>query len=114
MNFNCSRLNLLFPYFRYGYGAVDLSPNYDPFIEEINRKTDDLIQELLSIKQKLISLKFGNDLNVVKNIDERIQRLLVMFDFKPEDGDGSMAIEDSSGYANIKWFLFVFEGGDTY
>ena len=99
---NCSRLNLLFSYFRYGYGAVDLSPNYDPFIEEINRKTDDLIQELLSIKQKLISLKFGNDLNVVKNIDERIQRLLVMFDFKPEDGDGSMAIEDSSGYANIK------------
>ena len=84
----------IFSYFRYGYGAVDLSPNYDPFIEEINRKTDDLIQELLSIKQKLISLKFGNDLNVVKNIDERIQRLLVMFDFKPEDSDGSMAIED--------------------
>ena len=36
-----------------------------------------------------------------------------MFDFKPEDGDGSMAIEDSSGYANQKWFLFIFEGEDT-
>ena len=40
---------------------------------------------------------------MVENIDERIQRLLVMFDFKPEDSDGSsMTIEDSSGYANKK------------
>ena len=58
-----------------------------------------MVQELLSIKQKLISLKFGNDLNVVKNIDERLQRLLVMFDFKPEDGASSSSstlLEDSS------------------
>ena len=81
-------------YFRYGYGNVDLSPSYDPFIEEINRKTEDLVLELLAIKQKLMSLKFGNDLNVVKNIDERLQRLLIMFDFKPEEG--ANGIEDFS------------------
>ena len=41
-----------------------------------------------------MSLKFGNDLNVVKNIDERLQRLLVMFDFKPEEDNSG--IEDLS------------------
>ena len=52
------------------------------------------MQELLNIKQKLMSLKFGNDLNIVKNIDERLQRLLVMFDFKPEEDNSG--IEDLS------------------
>ena len=41
-----------------------------------------------------MSLKFGNDLNIVKNIDERLQRLLVMFDFKPEEDNSG--IEDLS------------------
>ena len=71
--------------YRYGYGNAEFSPSYDPVLDEITRKSDDLIQELIAIRQKLVQLKFGFDLNIVRNIDERLQRLLILFDFKDDE-----------------------------
>lgn len=79
-------------FFRYGYGNIDLPPNYDPVLEDLNRKVEDLTHELFVIKQKLNQLKFGTDLELLRNIGDRIQRLLNMFDYEDteeEDPGGS-------------------------
>ena len=71
--------------FRTGYGIVDLPSNYDPILEDLNRKIEDLTSELLVIQASLSQLRFGiSDITSLRNVDERIQRLLVMFDYKDE------------------------------
>ena len=72
-------------YFRYGYaGSTDLMPNYDPFVEDLNRKIDDLTEELLSIRQLLKRLNLSPHSKTIRKIDLKIKRLLLNFDVKEE------------------------------
>lgn len=76
-----------------------MPPNYDPVLEDLNRKVEDLTQELFVIKQKLNQLKFGTDLAILRNIGDRIQRLLNMFEYENDqeedvDPGGSLERQD--------------------
>ena len=62
------------------YAINDLSPNYDPAIEDLTKKIEDLTDELQVIRTNLRKLKYGNDLKLLKTIDTQIQRLQVTFD----------------------------------
>ena len=59
-------------------------PNYDPFVEDLNRKIDDLTEELLSIRQLLKRLNLSPHSKTIRKIDLKIKRLLLNFDVKEE------------------------------
>ena len=59
-------------------------PNYDPFVEDLNRKIDDLTEELLSIRQLLKRLNLSPHSKIIRKIDLKIKRLLLNFDVKEE------------------------------
>ena len=98
--------DISFLYFRYGYaGSTDLMPNYDPFVEDLNRKIDDLTEELLSIRQLLKRLNLSPHSKIIRKIDLKIKRLLLNFDVKEEaiSSDKNNVIDLGKKHASKKY-----------
>ena len=66
------------------YVINDLSPNFDPVVEDLTRKIEELSEELKSIRMNLRRLKYGNDLQVLKTIDTQLHRLQMTFESSDE------------------------------
>ena len=80
-------------------------PNYDPFVEDLNRKIDDLTEELLSIRQLLKRLNLSPHSKIIRKIDLKIKRLLLNFDVKEEaiSGDKNNVIDLGKKHASKKY-----------
>ena len=80
-------------------------PNYDPFVEDLNRKIDDLTEELLSIRQLLKRLNLSPHSKIIPKIDLKIKRLLLNFDVKEEaiSSDKNNVIDLGKNHASKKY-----------
>ena len=80
-------------------------PNYDPFVEDLNRKIDDLTEELLSIRQLLKRLNLSPHSKIIRKIDLKIKRLLLNFDVKEEaiSSDKNNVIDLGKKHASKKY-----------
>ena len=84
-------------------------PNYDPFVEDLNRKIDDLTEELLSIRQLLKRLNLSPHSKIIRKIDLKIKRLLLNFDVKEEaiSSDKNNVIDLGKKHASKKYDHFT-------
>ena len=76
----------------------DLSPNFDPVVEDLTKKIEELSDELRSIRLNLRRLKYGNDGQVLKMIDTQLHRLQLTF----ESGDSDLEMSDLGSKSSAK------------